>query len=122
MATPPLIAIVDDDKSLLAALVRLVRSFGYNARGFPSAEAFIESDAVASCACVVTDIQMPGMSGLDLAGLLAKQQPHLPVIAITARAEQGIEDSAVASGVACFLRKPVDSDRFVECLERALEK
>ncbi len=74
MATPPLIVIVDDDKSLLAALVRLVRSFGYGARGFSSAEAFMESDAASSCACVVTDIQMPGMSGIELARLLVGRQ------------------------------------------------
>jgi len=122
VASPPLIAIVDDDQSLLAALVRLIRSFGYSARGFLSAEEFIASDAVSSCSCVVTDIQMPGMSGLDLAGLLAKRQPGLPVIAITARTEQGLEDNALASGVACFLRKPIDTDMLVKCLERALGK
>lgn len=122
MGSPPLIAIVDDDQSLLAALVRLVRSFGYGARGFASAEAFIASDAVAACACVVTDIQMPGMTGIELARLLAKREPVLPVIAITARAEQGLEDRALAHGAVCFLHKPLEGDKLLACIERAVAK
>lgn len=120
MADSPLIAIVDDDESLLAALVRLVRSFGYEARGFESADAFVASDAVASFSCVVTDIQMPGMSGIELAAWLSRRQPTLPVIAITARAEKALEDSALANGATAFLRKPIEGNRLLECIARAI--
>ncbi len=120
MADSPLIAIVDDDESLLAALVRLVRSFGYEARGFESADAFVASDTVSSFSCVVTDIQMPGMSGIELAAWLSRRTPALPVIAITARAEKALEDSALANGAAAFLRKPIEGSRLLECIERAI--
>lgn len=122
MAATPLIAIVDDDTSLLAALVRLIRSYGFGVRGFGSAEEFIASQAASGCACVVTDIQMPGMGGMELADFLAEQQPGLPVIAVTAHAEKTLEHNAQASGVTCFLRKPIDPDKLIECLDGALRR
>lgn len=121
MAAEPLIGIIDDDQSLRTALVRLIRSLGHGARGFASAEEFIQSGAMASCSCVITDIQMPGMNGIDLTRLIAGHQPPLPVIVITARTEPGLEENAVASGALCFLRKPIDTTILVECLERALK-
>ncbi len=120
MTAELLISVVDDDQSLRTALVRLVRSLGYGARGFGSAEEFIGSGVMSTCSCVITDIQMPGMNGIDLARLIIGQQPSVPVIMITARAEADLQESALASGAICFLRKPVDSKILVECLERAL--
>ena len=78
------------------------------------------SDAVASFSCVVTDIQMPGMSGIELAAWLSRRQPTLPVIAITARAEKALEDSALANGATAFLRKPIEGNRLLECIARAI--
>lgn len=121
MAAPPLIAIIDDDVSLLQALVRLIRSYGYATRGFASAELFIQSGELGTCSCVVTDIQMPGMSGLDLLRYVAGRQPKLPVIAITARADPGLEERALGDGATCFLRKPVDTEELVGCLETAIK-
>jgi FixJ family two-component response regulator len=102
----PLISIVDDD-SMRGAVVALVRSAGYDAHGFASAEEFLGSGTVESFACIITDIQMPGMSGIDLKEHLVASQYLVPVIMITARHDPGLEQEAIASGAACFLRKPL---------------
>ncbi|MEA1676871.1 response regulator transcription factor [Nitrospirillum sp. BR 11163] len=115
-----LISIVEDDPSLQTALVRLVRSLGYNARGFLSAEDFLAADVMADCSCVITDVQMPGMNGIDLAGVITRHNNAVPVIVITARPDNDLEQAARAQGAACFLKKPVDTQQLVRCLERAL--
>jgi FixJ family two-component response regulator len=116
----PLISIIDDDESMRAAVAALVRSSGYQVRGFASAEEFLACGAIQGFACVITDIQMPGMSGIELKRHLAASQCSLPVIMITAREEPGLEESAIASGAVCFLRKPFEADALISCLERAL--
>jgi len=115
-----LISIVDDDDSMRDALVALVRSLGHDARGFASAEDFLACDDLERFACTVTDIQMPGMSGFDLKRQLDERHGSLPVIMITARPELGLRERALASGASCFLRKPFETDAFVDCLEKAL--
>lgn len=120
VSAEPLISVIDDDESLRTALVGLVRSVGYGARGFSSAEDFLQSGAVREFSCIVTDIQMPGMSGIDLKHHLVAQQNALPVIMITARAEKGLEEKALASGAAFFLRKPFEATVLIDCLERVL--
>jgi FixJ family two-component response regulator len=121
VAAVPLVCIIDDDDSLRTALIGLLRSFGYSSRGFASAEAFLQSDALRGAACIVTDIQMPGMSGIDLKHHLVAQQCQVPVIMITARTEPGLEESALASGAVCFLRKPFEASALTTCLEQALK-
>jgi FixJ family two-component response regulator len=120
VAAKPVISIIDDDHSLQVALVRLVRSFGYDARGFASAEEFIDSGIMQTCSCVITDVQMTGMSGIDLKRVMKERSCSVPVIVITARTEPGLKDSALASGAICFLRKPIDTKTLVQCIERAL--
>lgn len=120
MSAEPLICIIDDDLSLQRALVRLIQSFGYAARGFGSAEAFIGSDAMPNCSCVITDIQMSGMSGFDLLHLMKSYTHPVPVIMITARTETELEHTALANGAHCFLRKPIDSNMLADCLAKAL--
>jgi FixJ family two-component response regulator len=117
----PLISVIEDDGSLRGALVRLIRSLGYDARGFGSAEEFTESDAVSSSACISADIQLPGMSGIELKRLLVERRCPVPVIIITARHEPGLEEKAHAAGAACFLRKPFAATALIDCLERALK-
>jgi FixJ family two-component response regulator len=116
----PLISIVDDDDSLRTALVGLVRSLGYDARGYGSAEAFLADAKARSSACVVTDIQMPGMSGVDLKERLDRDGSTAPVIMITARTEPGLRERATASGAVCVLQKPFAAEALIACLEKAL--
>lgn len=120
MPAGPLISIIDDDESLRSAIVALVRSAGYDARGFASAEEFLASGTIGNFACVITDIQMPGMSGIELKDHLTAAQSSVPVIMITARHDPDLEEKAIASGAVCFLRKPFEADAFIGCLERAL--
>jgi FixJ family two-component response regulator len=116
-----LISIVDDDESLRSALVGLVRSLGYEARGFESAEHFLRDDGMQDASCIITDIQMPGMSGIDLKRHLTATGCAVPTIMITARPEKELETSAHASGAICLLRKPFEADVLIECVEKALE-
>jgi FixJ family two-component response regulator len=102
------------------AVVALVRSAGYEARGFASAEEFLGCGAVESFACIITDIQMPGISGIELKQRLSASHRPVPVIMITARPDPGLEEKAIKSGAVCFLRKPFGADDLIHCLERAL--
>jgi FixJ family two-component response regulator len=115
-----LIAVIDDDEPFRIALVESLHSLGYGAQGFASAEEFLAAEAQSSCDCVITDIHMPGMSGLDLKRLLTARHSKLPVIMITARAEPGLEARAAASGAVCFLSKPFATEALINCLERGL--
>ena len=122
MSASRLICIIDDDDSLRAALVGLVRSVGYEARGFASAEAFLQSGAIDACACLVTDIQMPGMSGVELKEHLTAQQIDMPVIMITGRPDPSLEGKARAAGAAAFMKKPFDASALIGYLDKALGK
>ena len=118
MSPKPLIAIVEDDDSLRPALIGLVRSLGYDGEGYGSAEAFLEEDAGTRAKCVVSDFQLPGMDGLELAGMLRK---IVPVILVTARTERSVDERARAEGVLCLLRKPFEADDLAGCIRRALD-
>lgn len=120
MSDTILIAVVEDDASVRLAVRSLVRALGYDARGFESAEDFLASDAVDRTACIITDIQMPGMSGIDLKRHLTAHDNAVPVIMITARAEPDLESRALASGAVCFLRKPFQAEALISCLNSAL--
>jgi FixJ family two-component response regulator len=113
-----LVAVIDDDDPFRAALVESLRSFGYRVRGFASAEEFIAANLEPSCDCIITDIHMPGMSGLDLRRHLVARSSKVPVIMISARAEDGLEARVAASGAVCLLRKPFESDDLIGWLKR----
>lgn len=115
-----LISIIDDDASLRNALIGLIRSLGHEARGFGSAEEFLDSTDLRRFDCIVTDIQMPGMSGIDLKHFLAARNHLAPVIMITARTEPGLEDKARLSGAVCLLRKPFEANTLIKYIETAL--
>jgi FixJ family two-component response regulator len=114
------IAIIDDDQSLRTALARLLRSLGYAVKAFASAEEFLGAGAAGDFVCIITDIQMPGMSGIELMRHLSAVQCQVPVIMITARPEASIEEEALASGAVCLLRKPFAAAALSECLAKAL--
>jgi FixJ family two-component response regulator len=115
------IAVIDDDESFRLAIVENLCSLGYGARGFASAEDFLDRDSEAPFDCVITDIHMPGLSGLDLARLLTARQPRVPIVMVTARSDLGIEARAAAGGAICLLRKPFRMNALTDCIEKALK-
>jgi FixJ family two-component response regulator len=117
----PLIAVIDDDAPFRVALVEALLSLEYEARGFTSAEEFIIEDRQVACNCVITDVHMPGMSGLDLKRRLTNLGSAVPVIMITARTESDLEARAAACGAVCLLRKPFDIEALLKCLKKALK-
>jgi FixJ family two-component response regulator len=120
MTARRLISVVDDDDSMREALVGLLRSLGHDARGFSCAEDFLASTELERFSCTITDIHMPGISGFELKRRLDERLGPLPVIMITARSEPGLEQKAMSSGAASFLRKPFETETLVDCLEKAL--
>jgi FixJ family two-component response regulator len=115
------IAVVDDDDSFRVALVESLSSLGFETNGYASARDFIEGNGHGLCNLVVSDVHMPGMSGLDLIRHLTASGSKVPVIVITARSEPGLEARAAAAGAACFLRKPFETDELIGCIERAVK-
>lgn len=110
------IAIVDDDPAMGSALTRLLRSIGYTPLLFDSAEGLLDALDSIVPDCVVTDVQMPGLSGLDLLRKLKAQHPALPVILITAYPRDANREHALAAGAFAYLPKPFDGDEFERCL------
>jgi FixJ family two-component response regulator len=115
------IAVIDDDQSFRVALVESLSSLGYGADGYASAEDYIGLIGGKSFDCVVTDIHMPGMSGLDLMKRLAAGGSTTPVVLITARSDTNLEAKAAAAGAARLLRKPFDINDLIECIEGAVK-
>jgi FixJ family two-component response regulator len=114
------VAVIDDDESVRTALVRLFRSVDYDALPFASARAFLEEFRELTIDCVVLDLQMPEMTGLDLQRYLRLVYPHLslPVVMITAHDEPGSSERCLAAGVAAYMRKPVESALLLEEVRR----
>ncbi|MBU3078834.1 response regulator transcription factor [Sphingomonas quercus] len=119
MSRDAVIAVIDDDGLFRAALLELLSSLDYEAYGFASAEAFLGFDGARSLDCIITDIHMPGMSGVDLIQKLRFEDYRASVILITARAEPGLEARVAAMGAVCLLRKPFEAGALIRCLERA---
>ena len=116
-----LVAIVDDDRSVQSALRDLMESAGLSARCFGSAEEFLEWDHRNQIASVVTDIRMPGMSGLDLQARLNAEGSRIPIIFITARGDENIKMQAMTAGAMGFLSKPFDHEVLLDKVRAALE-
>lgn len=114
-----MIAIVDDEPSVREATGRLVRSLGYNAVTFASAEEFLKSEKLHDTSCLITDVHMPSLSGIDLHDRLTAKGHRIPVIFITGD-PAGTRTHAMKHGVICFLGKPVRPDHLLSCIETAL--
>jgi FixJ family two-component response regulator len=114
------IAVIDDDDSFRVALSESLSTFGFEVRGYVSAEDFISAKGQTSCNLAVTDVHMPGMSGLDLARHLTASGSKIPAVLITARSEATLEARALAAGAVCFLKKPFEIGDLIKCIERAL--
>lgn len=121
MSRTPIVSIVDDDESIRIALSSLVRSLGYDALTFASAEAFLAFPRLQETSCLILDVQMPGMSGLDLQAELRARNYSIPIIFITAFPEEALRRRAEAAGALGFFGKPVDGQIIVACLNKALE-
>lgn len=122
MANPPLISIVDDDSSTREATTGLLEAYGYTAVAFASAEEFLGSEQLASTSCLVTDVRMTGLSGIDLFRRLHNIGYRIPTIFMTAHPEDHVRATALKMGARCFLTKPVKEERLISCLEGALRE
>ena len=120
MPHTPVIAIVDDDESFRHATISFIRSLGYSAAAFPSADAFLNSNAVKNTDCLITDVQMPGMSGIELQSYLIAQGHRVPVIFVTAFPEMEARGHALSAGAIGFLGKPFGDENLISCLNKAL--
>ena len=119
MSKLPLVAIIDDDDSVRVTTDSLVRSLGYIVHTFASAEEFLRSNRVDDFSCVITDVQMPGMSGVQLQDQLRDQGYRVPFIFFTAFPDENIRARALAAGAICYLTKPFDGDSLIQCLQAA---
>jgi FixJ family two-component response regulator len=116
----PLIAIVDDDEGLCFSLVDLMRSVGYRAEPFFEAERLIASPDMSAYDCIIADVRMPGMSGLDLVRKLRERGDLTPVILVTALPDRKLEDEAISVGAHSLLRKPLDTQTLLDRVARSL--
>lgn len=125
MVTPnaiPMIAIIDDDVAVREATRSLLNSLGYATSMFSSAEEFLRSDSRHDAACIISDMQMPGMNGLALQQRLIADHQNVPVIFITAFPGRDIQQQALSAGAHCFLTKPYTEQSLLSNIESALQK
>jgi FixJ family two-component response regulator len=116
-----LVAIVDDDDSLRVALQGLLKATGFPAEAYASAEEFLSSGQQQQTACLITDIRMPGMSGLDLQAKLNADRFRIPIIFLTAHGDEKMRMQALRAGAVEFLAKPFDAEALLENVRAALE-
>ena len=117
-----LIAIVDDDESVLRSLQDLIESDGLTALCFGSSEQFLDSEARNQAACLIADIRMPGISGLELQALLKAEQSRIPVIFITAHGDADMRTIAMREGAVEFLSKPFGDKVLLQAVNAALDR
>ena len=116
----PLVAIIDDDEALCSSVVDLMRSIGYCAEPFVSAETFLMSSSLFLFDCVIADVHMPGMSGLNLVQRLQDRGYMTPVILITALPDRRLDDEAISVGAQCLVRKPFESKALLHYVAKCL--
>ena len=122
MSDRTLISIVDDDEPYRESVRKLVMLLGYTVESFPSAAEFLASRLLPETACLVADVHMPGMTGVELHRHLIKLGYAIPTILVTAYPDEGVRDQALKDGVACYLSKPVDDGELDSCLRAALKR
>ena len=116
----PIISIIDDDDSMRCAMKSLVTSLGLRVHTFRSAEEFLKSPSVDDTSCLITDLQMPGLSGIELQSLLVAQARHMPIILVTAFPEERMRNRAIEAGALGFLSKPFESQMLIKLIEKAI--
>ena len=115
-----LVSIVDDDESVRESLPDLLMEFGFAAQAFASAEEFLASGSLSMAQCLILDIAMPGMSGPDLQRELARRGPHIPIIFITAHADEAVRQHVLKQGAVACLLKPFTDTVLLQALNAAL--
>jgi FixJ family two-component response regulator len=121
MLNRALISIVDDDQSFRESMRELLMLLGYSVEAFPSAADFLASRLLPETACLVADVQMPGMTGVELHRHLVHAGHAIPTILVTAYPDEAVRDQALRDGVVGFLSKPVDDDHLDRCLRSTLQ-
>jgi FixJ family two-component response regulator len=116
----PVISIVDDDEDVRESTKSFVRSLGYRAVTFGSAEEFLESAHLTATACLITDVQMPGLSGVELQDRLIADGYRVPVIFVTGFPDDRLQRHVLKSGAIGYLCKPFSEDRMIACIDAAL--
>jgi FixJ family two-component response regulator len=122
VSTLSVISVIDDDASVRAAANNLLSSHGYLVHAFGSAEEFLQSARLDDSSCVIADVQMPAMSGLDLLTHMRAKGYALPFIFITAFPEENVRARALKAGAICFLAKPFAGPALINCIETALNR
>ena len=117
----PLISIVDDDDFFRNSLDNLIRSVGFRVQGFSSAEAFLNSDQVRDTACLILDVRMPGMSGLELQRQIAAANWRIPIIFVTSYADSDEQAQALEAGAVDYLYKPFREQDLINAIDVALK-
>jgi FixJ family two-component response regulator len=120
MPKDTLISIVDDDNALRISLEDLIQAVGYRVQGFSSAEAFLRSDGLRESACLILDLRLPRMSGLELQAHLATANSRIPIIFVTAHGDENLQSRALASGASAFLHKPCYEQDLLDAVDAAL--
>ena len=116
----PLISVVDDDVLMQESTTRLLRSFKFNVKALASAEEFLNSDSLGKTACLILDLRLPGMSGLQLQRQLISQNRRMPIIFVTGQADETQRTQALAAGAVAFLYKPFDEHDLLNAINSAL--
>jgi FixJ family two-component response regulator len=122
MPNKPLIAIVDDDASMREAIMSLMRALGFTAEAFPCAEDFLKSDGRQRTSCLIADVRMPGMSGLELYRRLVALGKPIPTVLVTAHPDDRVRARALKAGILCYLTKPFDEEDLLGCIRSALDQ
>ena len=119
--TDRMIAVVDDDESVRSATVDLLLSLGFACEAFESAEAYLKSDARNRMSCLILDVGMPGLGGLELQQLLTDQGRPVPIIFITSFPSGRVRRQAIKGGAICYLPKPYSDDELLRCIRLAFK-
>ena len=120
MQKASLVSIVEDDQFFRESMKRLMRSHGYRAEAFASAADFLASPRLVETACLIADVHMPAMTGIELYRQLIEADRAIPTIIVTAYPNDADRDRALKDGIVCYLRKPVDDKHLMRCLRAAL--
>jgi FixJ family two-component response regulator len=121
MPRVPLISIVDDDDAVRNSLDDLIRSIGFGTQGFSSADAFLSSNQARDTACLILDVRMPGMNGIDLQRQIVATNWRIPIIFITSHADDDARARALKAGAVAFLYKPFREEELLDALHAALK-